>query len=360
MLLLGILSRPLGALIFGRLGDRIGGRRTFSITLMGMAAATGTMGFLPVSQGTYAVPFVWGALRLLQGFFAAGEASSGAIYLLERVKKENRCLWGSFFDAFGILGILAASGAVALSFICDFSWSWLFWAGSLTGLIGAIIRLSSGEEILIKKKEGGTLLILWTHKKTLIEIASVAGFSYANYYLLTTFMNGFLPLVSQITKTEAISMNTFLLFGDFLLLPLFGIIGSKIGKEKLMLGALLLAAAGALPLFGLAAGATYSSALLIRISLTCIGVALAAPYHAWVLEKVPQDHRYLIGAFGSAIGSRLIGAPAPVISLWLYQKTGLSEMAALPVIVSALFALIAIGRPIKHNKILKLKYTKTN
>lgn len=345
MLPLGLLSRPLGAIVFGKLGDRIGRKKTLSMTLMGMAFATGAMGFLPLF-GSISAPLLWGGFRLLQGFFAAGETTGGAIYILEKVNVEKRCFWGSIFDASGILGILTASGAVAAAFQWNVSWSWLFWAGSLTGVIGAMIRFT-GNENWIKKESEGTLRLLWKHKKSTIQIAAVAGFSYANYYLLATFMNGFLPLVSSITKAEAVGMNTLLLLGDFILLPLFGLIGAKIGKEKLMLGALLAAVVAAAPLLKLAEGATYLTAIFLRMSLTCIGVALAAPYHAWALEKAPQDHRYLIGAVGSAIGSRLIGAPAPALSLWFYQQTGLPEMAALPIIATALFAIAALWRPRK-------------
>jgi MHS family proline/betaine transporter-like MFS transporter len=352
MLPLGILSKPLGAIVFGRLGDRIGRKRTFSFTLMGMAVVTGAMGFIPLFQDA-STPFVWGSFRLLQGFFAAGETTGGAIYVLEKLKEEKRCFWGSLFDASGILGILAASGAVSLAFYWKISYCWLFWAGSLTGAIGAFVHLSA-DEPWIKKESSKTFRSLWAHKKPLAEIALVAGFSYANYYLLATFMNGFLPLAGIISKTEAIEMNTLLLIGDLILLPLFGFLGEKIGKEKLMIGALILASIAIVPLFSLAEEANYFSALTIRMSLTCIGVALAAPYHAWAIERAPKEHRYLIGAVGATIGSRLIGAPAPAISLWLYQKTGLAEMAATPTLIMALLALFAlVPKPI-----LKIAVTK--
>lgn len=352
---LGMLSRPLGALVFGRLGDRIGRRKALSLTLMGMAIVTGSMGFLPTYfEIGLAAPILWGVMRLLQNFFAAGEVTGGAIFLLEGAATEKRPLWSSLFDAVGILGILFASGAAALVSGSHFSWRWLFWVGAAAGAAGLAIRFF-GRETAPSQKSEPLLPLLWRCRKEIGRIALVAGFSYANYYLLTTFMNGFLPLVSSISRQEALEMNTLLLAFDFLLLPLFGWISAKAGKEKTMIAAVLLAIPAVPLLMGLTEGASLFTAASIRMSLTCIGVALAAPYHAWALETAPVQHRYLISAVGAAIGSQAIGAPVPAMALWLYQKTGLAEAAALPVIAAAFGAAFSLAAPLLFKKRLRGK-----
>lgn len=347
---LGMLSRPLGALVFGRLGDRLGRRKALSLTLIGMAVVTGAMGFLPTYfEIGLAAPLLWGLMRLLQNFFAAGEVTGGAIFLLEGAALEKRPLWSSLFDAVGILGILFASGAAALVSGDILSWRWLFWAGAAAGLAGVAIRLFGKETASFQKSEP-LLPLLWRCRREIGRIALVAGFSYANYYLLTTFMNGFLPLVSSITRQEALEMNTCLLAADFLLLPLFGWISAKVGKERAMIGAVLLAIPSVPLLMGLAPEASPMTAVIIRMSLTCLGVALAAPYHAWALETAPVQHRYLISAVGAAIGSQAIGAPVPAAALWLFQKTGLAEAAALPVMAAAAGAGFSLAAPLLFKK----------
>lgn len=334
---LGVLSRPLGALLFGWLGDRIGRKKTFSITLLGMALATAAMGFLPLSA-----PILWGALRLAQNFFAAGEGTGGALYLLEK-ENTRRSLWSSLYDASGILGILVASGATALFAAWEIPWKWLFWAGSATAASGIWIRLQRSEEREARNKDP-LWRSLWKYRKEVASIASVSGFSYSNYYMLTTFLNGFLPLVSSMTLEEAIAMNTILLFADFLLLPLFGWIGDKVGKENLMITAVVLAIGATASLLSWTDGASTGTALLVRLSMTVLGIALSAPYHAWAIEKAPPNHRYLVCAVGTAIGSRLLGAPAPAIGLYLYQKTNLTEAAALPILLTAFLAAAVLLR----------------
>jgi len=341
LLPLGCLSRPIGAIFFGKMGDRIGRRKTLALSLFGMAISTGMVAFLPIYEEIgIAAPILLGLLRLLQNFFSAGEITGAAIYILEDTGEKKQCLWSSFFDASGILGILIASAATGFF---QESWRILFLAGSFTGIAGAMVRWKGGE-ILVKKDPEPAYRILWRHKMAVASIAAVAGFSYANYYLLTNFMNGFLPLVSSITKVEAIQANTFLLIGDFILLPLFGLLAMKLGKEKLMMSSLAASIALTIPLLGLLKGCAPGIAIAVRVCLALIGIGLAAPFHAWALEAAPRSHRYLVGALGTAIGAKLIGAPIPAMALWLYQKTGWIETAAFPVIASAILAWTAMSR----------------
>lgn len=329
---LGVLSRPLGALLFGWMGDRWGRKRTLSITLIGMALATGAMGFLPSDA-----PLLWGLMRLIQNFFSIGEVTGGAIYLLEGKSPQNRSFWSSLYDASGILGILTASGAAALSFSFHFHWKWLFFAGFLTALSGVWIRLT-GDQDEEKRFPERLFPALKNHWKETASIATVSGFSYANYYMVTTFLNGFLPLVTSMTREEILAMNTLLLFGDFLLLPLFGWIGGKIGKEKLMLGAVLIGVGASVFLIQGTVGASPIAIFAIRLAMACVGIAFAAPYYAWSMDIAPKANRYLICGLGTAIGSRLLGAPVPAMGLWLYQQTHSAGTTALPLLAIALLA----------------------
>ena len=94
------------------------------------------------------------------------------------------------------------------------------------------MRKSSNERVEKKTQSPSPFKTIWIYRKIVIKVALLSGFSYANYYLITNFMNGFLPLVSDISKGDAIALNTSLLTLDFLLLPLFGILSLKISKER--------------------------------------------------------------------------------------------------------------------------------
>lgn len=346
--------KPLGALVFGYWGDKIGRRKILSITMMGMAIKTAFMGFLPTYEqiGIYA-PLLLAFVRLTIGFFSAGETTGGAIFLLEKSEQKKRNFISSLFDASGILGILLASSAIYFFHSYPHFWRILFWIGGGIGVIGWMFRKLPDDPKVFSEPLMSCGMILWKYKKEVVAVAAVAGFSYANYFLITSFMNGFLPLISTITKAEAISFNSILLGVDFLLLPLFGLISLKISKKTLMLTAILGIVLCVCPLFLLLQKATLYKAAFVRMVLTLFGVCLAAPYHAWVYETTPPSHRYLIGAFGTAIGAKLFGAPLPALSLWLYQATGLVVSATIPLIIVGVLPLIFL---LKQDRKASLPY----
>jgi MHS family proline/betaine transporter-like MFS transporter len=383
---LGFMSKLLGALFFGQLGDRIGRAKIVALTLLGLALKSALMGFLPTyEQAGSIAPVLLVFSRLTLDFFSAGQTTGSSLFLMEHTEKEKRNFVSSLFDASGILGVIIASLVVGTLSPYPNFWRYLFWTGALVGMIGWKLRKTLklldepgpkgpglnwegfrappkfGSELPRPKGRGfkkqdeqpkekkKTWHILWQHRQDILSIAAVSGISYANYYLITSFMNGFLPLISPISKTEALSLNSLLLAVDLLLLPLFGILSLKIKKEKLMLFAVLAIILSAAPLLSLLEEATLFIAACVRLTFTLFGTCIAAPYHAWVYEKSSKEHRYLIGAVGSLIGAKLIGAPLPVLSLWLYHHTESLSAPALPLVVIGCFAIIPL---LKKNKIL--------
>lgn len=331
---LSLLAKPLGAIVFGHLGDRWGTQKILSITLFGMAIKTGIMGFLPTyDQVGFFAPLLLAFTRLMISFFSSGETTGGAISLFENSPPEKRNLMSALYDASGILGILFASLSVWILHSYQDFWRILFWSGSAIGTVGWYFRRISMKQTPKKSVSLPPFPVLWHHRALVLKIALLAGFSYANYYLITSFLNGFLPLVSPLTNGEAISLNTTLLFLDFLLLPLFGILSLKIRRENLILISIVGITIFCGPLFLLLKEATLLKAGFVRIFLMVFGVVLAAPYHAWVFEKTPPDHRYLLGAFSSAVGGRIFGSPILPIGLWLYKKTGSVVAPTIPLIV---------------------------
>ena len=321
---LTLSARPLGALFFGWLGDRFSRREALFWSLAGTAAATFAMGCLPgSSQIGFCAPLLLLFGKALQNFFDGGETTGGAILVLETTEPPKRGLFSSFYDLSTLAGILIASAAVALLSRWDLvetGWRALFWAGGATGLIALFFRYRIPLET--QKRPRFEFKNLLKEKSNLLSILFASGFSYTTYSIPFILMNGFLPLVTQITKTEAMETNTILMAFDFFLLPCFGWASLKIGKEKMMAGAAFLTAVAAVPLFYCLEGASLSTAVAIRIVFVTLGVAFAAPYHAWALEQTAPAHRFTVLSVGYALGTQLIGVPATAICLWLYQQTG--------------------------------------
>lgn len=326
MLPLGFVTKPLGSLFFGRIGDRYGRKFALCCSLVGIAACTLGMGLLPVYQtaGAWA-PLFLALARMLQSFFIAGESTGAALYLLENSAAEKRSLLSGFYGASSLVGYVVASGLVAffsLQGYIEEGWRILFWLGGLAAVFGFFVRLKHQKIAITSTKRLSLIQVLKEHRSSLFTIILASGFSYTTYAMPCVLMNGFVPLVTSLTKTAVMQVNTLLLIVDMGLLPVFGYAAQRWGKEKVMFFGAFWSAVLALPLFYLVGGASLGMVIAIRLILVILGVVFAAPYHAWAMERVAPEHRYTILCLGSALGSQLIGAPASAVSLWLYQLTG--------------------------------------
>jgi MFS family permease len=298
---------------------------------------------------------------MMQGFFAAGEVSGGAIFVLEHTPPTQRSLASSCYDACAIGGVLLASGIVTLlsaQSLIEQGWRYLFWAGGATAIIGIIFRLQSSkmveESAAPKVKKVHLFLILKRYAEPLLGIIFAAGFSYTTYSLAFTLMNGFVPLVTSLSKTQTMQVNTLLLVFDMLLLPIMGYVANRVGKEKVMLAGALCATVLAIPMFYLLDHASLGTVIAIRLAMISCGVAFAAPYYAWAMERVPSRHRYLILSLAAAIGSQCIGMPSSAICLWLYQTLGWSWAPGLYLQATGLMAGLAVFLFMRKEKMLAL------
>ena len=325
---LGLIMRPLGALFFGRIGDQKGRALALSYSLVGMAISTMTIGCLPTySQVGLISPALLLVCRLLQGFFAAGETSGGAIYLLENSEEKKRDFMSSIFDSSTIIGIFIASLLVTLFAkmgIIDTAWRYLFWMGGFVALFGAYLRRSSIKEI----GEHPNVLIPSTfeaikkYRGPFIAIIITAGFSHATYTFPFTLCTGFIPLISNLSRTQLIEMNTQLLVFDLFMLPFFGLVATRFGRKKVMTIAAGLTAIITPLCFVFLDLTSLVHVLFLRGAIVTFGVAFAAAYHSYAVSSLPMQVRYTLISLGSSLGALVLGKPVAAISMALYAMTG--------------------------------------
>ncbi len=327
---LGMLARPLGALVFGYIGDIYGRERSLFLTLAGMALVSGCSAFTPtyLSAGLLA-PLLFCLGRVLQNFLAAGETMGGGIFILENAPAKRHDLLSGFYSASAMGGHLLASLGVYLiskySSI-DRGWRFLYLCGCATALFGCLIQRSSST--IQSPRVGNLRTALWSHRKMFLIIVLNSGFAFATYSIALVLMNGFIPLVTSLTKTEVMEINTYLLILDCCALPFFGWIASKVSREKWMLATSISALLLSLPLLKLLIGASLGGIVVVRMAFVIFGVAFFAPFHAWVQQLIPSNCRYLVISLGYALGSQLLGSPTAAIALWCFQKTGIVSSIA--------------------------------
>ncbi len=358
---IGMLARPLGSLVFGYIGDVYGRKQALFLTLAGMSLVSGCIAFSPTyAQVGLLSPIIFSLGRALQNFLAAGETMGGAIFLLENSAPKKHDFLSGLYSSSTLGGhLLASLGVFLIGYfnVTASGWRVLYLCGCITALFGCLIRRSLapiGTPIKATNPLANLKSIFWTCKKPLFTIMIASGFAHANYAVALVLMNGFIPLISPLTKTEVMKINTYLLILDLLALPFFGWVASKVPREKLMLTASIGVALFATPLLLSLEGASLTSVIGVRIALVLLGVAFFAPFHAWAQQLLEPKYRYAVISMGYALGSQLLGGPTAAFALWCFQKTGMVASVAWYWMALAMASSIAIALSMRATQSAKM------
>jgi MHS family proline/betaine transporter-like MFS transporter len=336
MIPLSMIVRPLGALFFGFVGDYYGRQRALYISLSGMAFVSLAIAFLPDYEKIgFLAPALMLFGRMLLSFFVSGESTGGAVYIIENTSEKKQDLMSGLFGSSTIAGIILASSLVTLLSYFEFiekGWRILYLIGGFTGVFGVLMRHNGKANFhsVTHKKEAfkDQLQTIWKMRFTVLTIAIATGFSYANYSMCLGVINGFIPLISDVSRTEVMQINTLLLILDLIALPIFSLLCPKQYRVKFMVASAFLSVIVGIPLFTLLDGATLTTITLVRIGLVLIGVWFASTFYSWSQNLVQKEHRYSVISFASALGALLFGGPTAVISLWLYRETAIVSSIA--------------------------------
>lgn len=327
---LGMLARPLGALVFGYIGDVYDRRQALFFSLAGMALVSACIALTPTyAQAGMLAPLLFCIGRAAQNFFAAGESMGGAIFVLENSSEKKHDILSSLYSASAIGGHLLASLAVYLLShyqVIDTGWRFLYLGGCITAFFGCMLRRQY-TAVLPAVKSPQTYNF-WNYRKPFLMIVICAGFAQATYSMALVLMNGFIPLVTSVTKAEVMKINSYLLFFDLCAFPIFGWIASQIRRETLMLFVSLCVTLFSMPLLISIQGASIAQIIGIRLVFVLFGVAFFAPFHAWAQQLIPAQCRYAMISLGYALGSQLLGSPTAAIALWSFQQTGMVSSVA--------------------------------
>ncbi|MEP9393685.1 MFS transporter [Gordonia sp. VNK1] len=346
------IARPIGAVVLGHFGDRIGRQRVLVFTLILMGLATFAIGCLPDYHAIgIAAPIALVTLRLLQGLSAAGEQSGASSLTVEHADQGKRAFYASWTlngtQAGLLVGTLAFIPVAALPEDILLSWGWRvpFWFSAVVMIVAYLIRRSMPETPVfekVKESEGVSdiplLVLLRFHWRTLLRVIACATVSVMST-LFSTFALKYATTDFAVSKTSmlivSVVANLVMLFSQ----PLWGLASDRIGRKPVFIGGALGCAILAFPYLMIITTGSFWAILFATLLIQSVVYAAAnAVWPSFYSEMFPARVRYSGVAIGTQIGFMASGF-LPLIAAAIL---GEGRLGWLPVaIVVAAFSLLA-------------------
>lgn len=363
----GFLSRPIGAIFFGFLGDRLNRVTTLSISLLGVAIATFFMGILPTySQWGILAPIILMFLRVIQGISLGGEYSNSLIFVSEHMKKiqaKSPSFATGIVSSMGLLGWFLASyfslvfTRIEISLLC---WRIPFLFGSVVGLVGIYLRtklvdafpIENDKEIHFLKK----FAKVFRHPKEMSPALGVGLLMGALFYGQFIFEMSFLPLVANISKETAAKIVMFGIFLYMVLLPIMGLFADRVGHKKVVFSACILCIASAPALFIFEFSSSLVLILLAQLIVAVLLAGLMGPGTFLMSLFFPRDIRCLGVSFSYNLGAAVIGGMVPSFNLFLYKWHKSPIGPACLLMLLAFLATLLLYQARTTQKIERLQY----
>ena len=339
----GFVARPVGGIVFGHFGDRIGRKRLLMLSLVLMGVATVLIGLLP----TYAQIGIWApialvALRLVQGFAVGGEWGGAVLMAAEHGDAARRGFWASWPQAGVAAGSLLAAGVLGLMAglqeEADFlAWGWRvpFLLSFVLVVVGWYIRNRVAESRTFEEalEEAGTppkmpaLDVFRERPRAVVLGAGLRVGENISYYILTVFSLTF--LVDVAAESRSLALNALLIGAavQFFAIPLFARLSDRIGRRWVYAFGGFGLAAWSFALFPLLASGDNKSIIFALVIGLVLHGAMYGPQAAMIAELFPTRIRYSGASIAYQLTAIFGGSLAPIVALWLYQ----SYDSALPV-----------------------------
>jgi|SRR5690625_1418774 len=340
--------RPLGAVVAGHFGDRIGRKAMLVMTLVMMGSATALIGFLPTYDqiGIWA-PVLLILLRILQGFSAGGEWGGAALMAVEHAPLHKRGLFGAYPQIGVPCGMILATGMIFFLSVAltpeqfnSFGWRIPFWASVVLIIVGYLIRRAVEEspvfqELQQRKRESSAPLgQLFKHNSRQVTLTALIFIANnAAGYLLIAFFSSYAINSLDMPQAPVLLATCVASFGWLAFTMYGGAVSDRIGRVRTFQIGYALVFVWMIPLFLLLDTGNiwlYGVALF----MLTIGLGLSyGPMSAMYAEMFPVEVRYSGISIGYALGAILGGAFAPMIAQAVLNATGWSGSIGIYIMV---------------------------
>lgn len=354
----GFIARPVGALVFGHFGDRLGRKKLLVLSLLMMGGATFLIGCLPTHAAVGALaPLLLTLLRLVQGFALGGEWGGAVLIVSEHGDAKRRGFWASWPQAGVPSGNVLATAVLAILAAVQTdeaftSWGWRipFLLSGVLVLIGLWVRLSIDEspifqQALANSKPSQSMPIVdvfrYHWRDVLIAIGARFGEN-VSYYVITAFVLVYATTAAGLSRSLVLNAVLIASIVHFVTIPMWGALSDRLGRRPVY----LLGAAGvglwAFAFFPLIDTKNFAAVTLaVTVGLILHG-AMYGPQAAYFSELFATRMRYSGVSIGSQLASIVAGALAPLIAVALLDAYDSAFPVMLYMAAAAVITLITV------------------
>jgi MFS transporter, MHS family, shikimate and dehydroshikimate transport protein len=354
----GFLARPLGGVVFGHFGDRVGRKSMLVASLVMMGAATFLIGLLP-SYATIGVlaPVLLTLLRLMQGFAVGGEWGGAVLMAVEHSPPGRRGFAGSWPQSGSPAGLVLATGAFAAAATMPddafLAWGWRipFLLSALLVAVGLFIRLRMYEspEFAAVRDAGQepripVLEAVRNHPRNLLMAIGACLAPFLNFYLFAVFVLSYATETLGIAESDALLVVAIAAGLEVFTIPAAAALSDRVGRRVVFLGGAVAFALFAYPFFwvnDVADGSVLVFGVSTVIGLTVVHPFMYGPLAVLFTEMFEARVRYSATSLGYQIGGMLGGGFAPLILSALLASQGGAPWAIPPYMI--LLALLTFG-----------------
>lgn len=353
----GFFTRPIGAILFGHIGDKFGRRQALSLSILLMGIPTLTIGLMPnYNQIGITASIMIFACRLLQGVFTGGEYNGAAIFSIEHLGKKNPGFIGGLITGSCVIGASTATFLGTLTQRPDMpGWAWRlpFLFGALVSLVGYFIRrnISETPEFLSEKKPAASkiplLKALISYPNSCLISFMLGGLNGTLSYTLFGFLNIYLSRYLEIPMVTAMQLNLIGLFAFMIGSPLMGYLFDTLGQPKFLTCAILSILILAIPIFIALSSKIIPMIVIGQILLGLCTASIAGSGHAVMQTLFPVADRYSGIAFNFSMGMAMLGGMTPIIYVNMIENYHASLLfpAFFLMVLTSLFALAQLKNP---------------
>jgi MFS transporter, MHS family, proline/betaine transporter len=345
----GFLMRPIGAIVFGHIGDRVGRGPALLWSVVAMAVPTFIIGLLP----TYAEIGIAASLlmlicRIMQGLAVGGEYTSSAVFLAETADPDKRGAATTWAPFGAIAGILLGSsvGALILNLmpleeVVAWGWRVPFLFGVVVGAVGFILRRRIEFDQPAAKKGFPLLQAVREYPVQMLQVISISLVNAISFYLIFVYLITWLRLFADLSARSALLINSANMAVAMFFVLAMSRLSDRIGRKPILVGASIGLLVLSWPLFALMETGDIALVFLGQCGFAVLIGSFGAVNPIAICEIFPRTIRCSAVSTAYNITVGIAGGSAPAVATWLIDVTGYPNVPAIYIMVGAVISAIA-------------------